>query len=178
MSDGEATNGGASNGTHTPSQRYLSTRGEDNDVRTVRPLCVLDTHLPQHLGVRARLNSTDLPTLCSSPSRTSSSRVSLTMAACTSLRRSPLPRAGKTGRTSPSPSCPTRSYPYTSLPPRYHPKTSRILSTGVTRPSDTRRPRPCDTCRTTCTCLSCSTARRSPSRMLRCSSSETCSSTS
>lgn len=33
MSEGKASNG-ASNGTHTPSQRYLSTRGEDNDVRS------------------------------------------------------------------------------------------------------------------------------------------------
>lgn len=35
MSNGEAANG-ASNGsqTHTQSQRYLSTRGDDNDVRT------------------------------------------------------------------------------------------------------------------------------------------------
>ncbi|KAK7746757.1 hypothetical protein SLS53_001945 [Cytospora paraplurivora] len=31
MSDGQATNGAATSATHTPSQRYLSTRGEDND---------------------------------------------------------------------------------------------------------------------------------------------------
>lgn len=32
MSTQEGVNG-ASNGTHTQSQRYLSTRGDDNDVR-------------------------------------------------------------------------------------------------------------------------------------------------
>lgn len=45
MSDGQATNGAATSATHTPSQRYLSTRGEDNDVRHAYPAQLTDPRL-------------------------------------------------------------------------------------------------------------------------------------
>lgn len=113
MSNGETANG-AANGTHTPSQRYLSTRGEDYDVHLSS--LASDGRLIVMLTVLVR---------ASCLSKTSSSRASPPTAVCTSPRRSPPPRAGRPGKTCPSPRSPTTSSPCTYRPPRYRPKTSR-----------------------------------------------------
>lgn len=134
MSNGVVANGASADQTHTASQRYLSTRGEDSGV--CLPLLLFFFVVAEsRIHVSPPLSDADHVVPLSSPLKRSSSRALPPTVVFTFPKPFPPPRTGNPGRIFPLPTSPSTSSPFSSPPPKSPRRTSRILSTGVTQPS-------------------------------------------